>query len=125
MMLFVMCGKNAYADPNVKEEDVEIVVMPLLHYNNTPIHWNFNGVVGSYSYYNIFLGQLRDFNGVLVTQRTPTRKALQPSYAATGCVNTAIGAIMYAQAYPNAAVIPGKNLLFFHTKRYSLWWGSL
>ncbi|CAM1378876.1 C10 family peptidase [Fretibacterium fastidiosum] len=73
------------------------VVPPLLQYQGAPICWNFVGTVSGEPYFNVSLDKV-----------AKGQEGLQ--HAQAGCVNTSMGTIMYANAYPSASALPGEAL---------------
>lgn len=101
----------AYAGLSIASTDVEIVIAPLLHnHDGEPIKWHFEGRIDNLPYYNKFLGTLRNENAEEIKARHLGYNIDQFLHGSTGCVNTSMGAIMFAQGYPNASVLPGKTL---------------
>jgi len=80
-----------------KEYIDQEVVSPLLQYQGAPICWNYEGTLSGDPYFNVSLDKVaKDQEGL--------------QYAQAGCVNTSMGTIMYANAYPSASALPGEAL---------------
>ena len=80
-----------------KEYIDQEVVSPLLQYQGAPICWNYEGTLSGDPYFNVSLDKV-----------AKGQEGLQ--YAQAGCVNTSMGTIMYANAYPSASALPGEAL---------------
>lgn len=135
VLLFPGFEKIAYAIPDFSNSSVDIVVEPLLHYKGVPIQWNFQGYITSddifWPYYSVFLGKIRKDDGSGDFELNSGGRILpnpQILRAATGCIPTSMGAIMYAQAYPNANVpeLLGKSIdVETPLNVYEVYWGNI
>jgi len=95
--LLMPCGEACAIRYAKKELIDQEIVSPLLQYKGAPICWNFDGTVSGEPYFNVSLDKV-----------VKGQEGLQ--HAQAGCVNTSMGTIMYANAYPSASALPGKAL---------------
>ena len=81
-----------------------VVVPPLLTHDDELILWDYRGNVEGVTYYNAFIPEIKrisDGSIVIAREDSSPTGINGVRRGATGCLNTAMGAVMFSHAYPN------------------------